>query len=41
MYIHIYSYVNLDDFTPVLVIVICISAGLKHSDRCTTGPFRQ
>ena len=32
---------NLDDFTAVLLIVIGISLGLKHSDRCTTGPLRQ
>ena len=32
---------NLDDFTTILLLVIGISLGLKHSDRCTTGSLMQ
>ena len=38
MYIHVYTRMNLDDFTAVLLIVIGVSLGFKHCDRCTTGP---
>ena len=41
MAIHVYTHMNLDDFTAVLLIVIGKSLGLKHSDRCTTGPLTQ
>ena len=32
---------NLDDFTTILLLVIGISLGFKHSDRCTAGPLMQ
>ena len=32
---------NLNDFTVVFPIVIGISLGLKHCDRCTAGPLTQ
>ena len=30
-----------DDFTTVSLIVIGVSLGFKHSNRCTTGPLTQ
>ena len=41
MCIHVSTHMNLDGFTVVLLIVIDVSLGLKHSDRGTAGPLTQ
>ena len=41
MYIHVYTRMNLDDFTAVLLIVRGVSLGFKHCVRCTSGPLTQ